>query len=376
MSFNIPTLAQLCERARSAFRSNLRGTDAWLPFNNVYVSAKVIAGAVYEVFGFADYIAQQKFALTADSEHLELHGQELGLARKEARPAQFVVDVTTDAAAAIEAGAICERSDGLRYRATAVAAIGGAGTLTVPVTAVDDGSAPNMLTGTSVEWVSGVSGSITASSIASIAALGTDAEPDGPKFSTDLATYRGRILFRKRNPPHSGAPADYVTWCGEIAGVTRTFVERRWDGAGTVRVFPLMDGLFDHGIPDGDALDRVRDYIEAVAPATAIVTIAAPTAVPVDLTIASLSPDTPAMREAVLSALRETFRRMSRVAGSDTTISSMPYLAYPTSFSRSWLWQAIANATGEERHIITLPEADIALTVGQMAVLGDVTFEP
>lgn len=376
MAYNIPTLSQLCERARSAFRANLRGSDAWLPFNNVYVSAKVIAGAVYEVFGFADYIAQQKFALTADAEHLELHGQELGLSRKSARPAEFVIDVTTASAASIEAGAICERSDGLRYRATAVAAIGGAGSMDVPVTAVDDGSAPNMLTGTAVEWVSGASGGIVASEVDTIVALGADAEPIGEKFSSDLATYRGRILFRKRNPPHAGAPADYVTWCGEIAGVTRTFVERRWAGAGTVRVFPLMDGLFSNGIPDDAAIARVAAYVDTVAPATATVTIAAPLAVPVDITISGISPDTSAVREAVLAELRAAFARQSRVAGNDINAPDMPYLAYPTSFSRSWIWQAVANATGEERHAITVPAVDPALSSGEIATLGAVTFDP
>jgi uncharacterized phage protein gp47/JayE len=52
----------------------------------------------------------------------------------------------------------------------------------------------------------------------------------------------------------------------------------------------------------------------------------------------------------------------------------MPYLATPVSFSRSWAWQAVANASGEERHEIVAPPADVTLLPGEMPVLGTVTF--
>jgi len=47
---------------------------------------------------------------------------------------------------------------------------------------------------------------------------------DGEPYTTDLANFRGRILFRKRNPPFGGSPADYVQWCTNVIGVTRVFV--------------------------------------------------------------------------------------------------------------------------------------------------------
>jgi hypothetical protein len=60
--FDFPTLKGLMERSRQSFRANLKGSDAWVWPNNVYVSAKVIAGSVWEVFGFAAYIEKQIFA--------------------------------------------------------------------------------------------------------------------------------------------------------------------------------------------------------------------------------------------------------------------------------------------------------------------------
>lgn len=374
MGFHISTLADLTKRARESFRANIPGSDAWLWPNNVYASAKVIAGAVYEVFGFADYIAKQKFALTADSEHLDLHGQEIGLARKPAQPASGSIVLATDGDCAVAVSALFSRLDGVQYRATAAVSRTGAGDLSVPVVAMADGAASNALAGTELQIVSGVTGDATAEVGDDGVAGGADVEPDGAPFSSDLATFRGRILFRKRNPPHGGAPADYVTWCGEVSGVSRVFVERRWNGPGTVRVFPLMDSLFDHGIPDAGALDRVQDYIESVAPASAIVTVAAPSPVAVDVIIQGLSPDTTSVREAIVAELRAAFRRQSRVAGGDQELPELPYLAHPASFSRSWIVQAIANATGEERHVVLAPSADTALSVGQIAVLGVVSF--
>jgi hypothetical protein len=52
----------------------------------------------------------------------------------------------------------------------------------------------------------------------------------------------------------------------------------------------------------------------------------------------------------------------------------MPFLAYPTSFSLSWISQAIANATGELRHDLVAPVADQALSAGQIATLGNIAF--
>ncbi|MCW5690283.1 MAG: hypothetical protein KIT76_17200, partial [Pseudolabrys sp.] len=100
----------------------------------------------------------------------------------------------------------------------------------------------------------------------------------------------------------------------------------------------------------------------------------APTAVPVDIEIAGLSPDNTAVREAVLVSLRDMFRRQSRVSGSNAEIGGMPYLATPASFSRSWIWQAVANASGEDRHAVTQPTDDVDLDSGEIAVMGSVTF--
>jgi uncharacterized phage protein gp47/JayE len=244
------------------------------------------------------------------------------------------------------------------------------------VVAATDGAAGNTADGTTLAIISGVTTTSTTAPTCAVdgngIALGADVE--------DIESYRARILFRKRNPPHGGSAADYVFWAGQVSGRVvfldrpTVYVERLWQGPGTVRVFPLMYDLYSDGIPLAGDVVRVQDHIETVRPAGAKVTVAAPVAVPVNITISGLEPNTTDVQDAVTAELRDTFIRLSRVAGIDSNFGSMPYLAYPTSFSLSWIWQAVANATGEQRHKIISPAADIALFPGQMATLGTVSF--
>lgn len=372
--FAIPTLKDLVQRSRTSFRVNLPGSDAWIWPNNINPTAKVIGGLTHMVFGFADYIQRQKFAITADLENLILHGEEVGITQKPSAPARGFIDITVPSAASVDTDAVFNRADGVQYIALAGGAIATAGTLSVEVVAAAEGKNTNAEVGTPIEIVSGFTGDDSSTAVVGSngITLGTDVE--------DVESFRARILFRKRNPPHGGAPADYVMWAGQVAGVSfdldrpTVFVERLWSGPGTVRVFPLMFDLYDDGIPQAADVQRVSDFLASVAPAGASVTVQAPVAVPTSVTIQGLTPDRTDVREAVLTELRGTFRRLSRVAGIDAEIGGLPYLAYPTSFSRSWIWQAVANATGEERHAILAPSADIALFPGQMATLGDVSF--
>jgi uncharacterized phage protein gp47/JayE len=368
--FAIPSLRESVERARQAFRSNLPGSDAWIWPNNINPTAKVFGGIEHLLFGFADYVQRQKFALTADSENLDLHGEEFGLARRPAAPAAGKVDIVTTAALVVAAGAIFRRADGAEYFATIGGSTPTPGTLTVDVVAATDGKASNAIAASPLSIESGVTGAGQDSATASVAAAGilggVDVEDD--------ETFRARILFRKRNPPHGGSAADYVIWASEVSGVTRVFVERLYSGAGTVRVFPLMDDLYVDGIPQPSDIERVAAHLETVQPAGALVTVAAPLAVPVPISIGGLQPYTTDVQEAIRSELRAAFRLNSRVAGIDSSISSMPYLASPTSFSRSWIWQAIANASGEMRHRVDAPANDVALGSMQIATLGNVSF--
>jgi hypothetical protein len=76
----------------------------------------------------------------------------------------------------------------------------------------------------------------------------------------------------------------------------------------------------------------------------------------------------------VAQELAAAFRRLSAVAGNDSGVGGMPFLAVPFSFAQIWIEQAIANATGVSRATLSSPGGDVALAAGQIATLGTVSF--
>lgn len=366
MPFAIPSLRDLVERARQSFRANLPGTDAWLWPNNIGPSAKVMAGLTHEVFGYADYIARQKFALTADGPNLDMHGSELGLSRRSAAPASGTVTFTASTALTVAPGAILSRSDDVTYRVSSGGSIAGPGTLALSVTSELSTKATIAVAGTPLVALSGVTGTATIAVAAGGLVGGSDVEDD--------ESFRARILFRKRNPPQGGSAADYVMWATEVPGVTRVFVERLWQGPGTVRVFPVFDDDYPGGVAPPARISEVAAHLQGLRPAGASLSVLAPVAAPINVTVSGLVPNTGMVQEAVRAEMLSMFRRLGRVAGLDTPSPSMPYLATPLSFSRSWLWQSAANAAGEQAHIIAAPATDVVIPAGSIPVLGTVSF--
>lgn len=378
--FNIPTLDSLVARARGAFRAYLPGSDAWLWPNNIYPAAKLIGGMMSELFGFADKIARQKFAITADGPYLDLHGAEIGLGRQQPTPSAGDVTVTVADAYQVAFGAVFQRSDGVQFTATAAVASAIAGALTVPVQSAVNGSATVTIAGAPLTILSGVTdvnGDAAATAVVGTGGLigGNDVEKDGAKLNPPPGTYRYRILFRKRNPPQGGAAADYVSWAQAAnANVTRVYVERLWAGFGTVRVSILMDALYANGIPQSADIAQIANFISAQQPSGAIVSVVAPTPVAVNVTVHGLTPSTPATQSAVQAELAAAFLRLSQVAGIDVANPAMPYLAAPFTFAQQWLQQAVDNATGVQRGSVSSPSSDTTLTPGQIATLGTVAF--
>lgn len=366
MSFSIPSLQDLVERTRSAFRTYLPGSDAWVWPNNINPTAKVIGGAMYELHQRLAFVERQKFASTAEGEWLDRHAFEIGLSRNPAAKATGTVTFTATGALTVAPGAVLARTDGVQFVTTLGGTLTIAGTLSLPVVAVVAGKAGVTAAGTPLSIVSNVVGTATIAVDASGLVGGADDEGD-----EDL---RARILFRKRFPPHGGAAPDYVEWVTAIPGVTRVYVERTWNGAGTVRVFPITDGATANGIPSGPMIATVKSYLEPLVPGGASLTVVAPVAQPIDIIVSDLSPSSVEVREAVKAEIADTFRRLGRVAGNDTEHPAMPFLATPSTFSISWIWQAIANATGEQRHKLILPNADTVVASGSMPVPGSITF--
>ncbi|MFZ4807461.1 MAG: baseplate J/gp47 family protein [Hyphomicrobiaceae bacterium] len=359
MPFKMPTLQDLAQRTANAFRANLKGSDARLWPNNVAVSAKVIAGAVWEPFAFLEYISQQALAQSAEGRWLDRHAAEFGMARLTPTYAQGSALISGDNSIAVPAGIILQRADGVQYEVTAGGLTDGDGEVTLPVRCLTPGRTGNAVAGVSLVLTAPLS-RINGNAEVSTAGVGLGADLEGDE------SLRARILHRKRMPPHGGAAHDYVAWAREINGVTRVAVDpvTSTNNRTTVGVWFLMDDLYVNGIPQPADVEVLRAYIDRVRPAGALVDVAAPTPVAVNMTIAGLMPSSVAVRDAVLLELRDLFRRAVRIS-----TSTDPYI-----LRRSKLIEAISIAAGEDYHTLTTPNSDVTFATGHLPVLGTVTF--
>lgn len=358
MAFHIPPVKEMVQRARNAFRAETPGTDAWIWPNNIYVSAKVIGGAVWSIFGRLKWMDRQRFAMTATGYELDRHGLEYGIGRKAASYAQGKIIVASETwPKNYPVGTTFTRSDGAVFTSTKAAEVGQWSlTASIPVVANVPGKSGNTIYG--APMTCSVSGTSAAYVDEVGIGQGADRETDGQ--------LRVRILARKRYPPHGGAASDYIQWGLSLAGVTRVFVKGNAFGKGTVGVWFLMDDTYVAGIPLEADVIAMQDFIDTVAPVTATVIVQAPIADCVDITIRNLSPDTQATREAVAAELQTLFRK--------TTSVSLP--GEPFTLYQSHIWQAVGNATGERHHEIIAPAADVTFLPGTMPCLRSVIFQP
>lgn len=359
MPFDVPTLKGLAERTARSFRANLMGSDAFLWPNNLAVSAKVIAGAVWEAFSFLDYIQRHILVHTStDPWWVERHAAEYGMARLPATYAVGSALISGDSDVAVPAGIVLQRADGLQYEVTQGGQTNNGGEAEVAVRALTAGKAGNAAPGVGLAMTVPMSRLNTAAEVAT-AGIGAGADTEGTE------SLRERVLFRKRMPPHGGAAHDYVAWAREINGVTRVFVDpvTSTNGRNSVGIWFLMDATYPNGIPQASDVAGVSAYIDTVRPAGAILAIAAPVAAAIDIGIDNLSPDTVAVRNAIHAELADLFRR-----------SAVSTLTSPLTLYRSQITEAIAIATGEQHHVLTSPATDVALPAGHVPVLGTVSF--
>lgn len=355
MAFNRPTLPQLIERIASDIESRMAGTDPRLRRAVLGVLARTLAGAAHGLHGHLDWLAKQVIPDTAEAEILDRWASWWGVSRKAAAAATGEVTFTGNEGATIPAGTSIQRSDGIEYTTDAEGTITG-GTATVAVTAASAGQDTSAAAGVSLSLVSPVAGVQSAATVAAGGLTG------GADEETDAAL-RERLRSRVQNPPHGGSEADYEAWALEVEGVTRVWAFPQWTGDGTVGLFFVRDDDADF-IPDAAEVAAVQDYVDALRPVTAALTCYAPTAVAVDMTI-QLSPNTASVQAAVQAELEDLLRREAGVedgAGSGTVLLSH-------------IREAISRAEGETDHVLVSPAADVTLSAGEIATLGNLTFQ-
>lgn len=339
--------------------SSLSPADQDLARSNTKAFSFVLGMGLHSVLRYLrDFIAPQAIPIKSTGEFLEGWLATYGMARKVASSASGSVTGTGVAATLLTAGTIMQTTDGRQYAVAADVAVAVGGTVTGTVTALVAGGAGNLTGGTSLTLVSAAAG---------IDAVFTVAMPNGITGGADPETdtqAKYRLQQRLSNEPMGGSPADYARWALQVAGITRAWGVRNPSGATTAGVIIMADGNASPGLPTTGQQQLVLDYIrdpKRGPPDELFVII--PTAVAINVTL-NVSPDTAAIRAAVVLALQDLFFREAVPGG------SIPH---------SHLKEVISAVIGEYNHTISAP----ALTEGGMftvgtynslLVLGTVTF--
>lgn len=353
--FTTPTLEEAVQRARARLRADLPGTDAAVWPNTQGVTAKVLGGESFELYEFIKWVSKQKFATTADGDMLDAIGEQYALNRRPATVARGVLEITGQAGATIDAGTVFVRSDGAEYTSDAVLILSAAGIGRVAIAAAETGPGSNTVPAAEM-----------ATTEASIAVATVDADGIGGGADIeDHESYRARILFRLRNPPHGGAAHDYIAWAMAVPGITRAWVAPGALGVGTVSLWVMADANgTPYGVPMGSELEAVRAYLDDVRPVTTAQTVVvAPVIVPVTVEVGGLPALSTTAQRRVITELRDTFRRSCRV--------SLP--TDPFTLKEGQLWAAISRATGSLDHTIISP-VDTLMASGRLPALEEVVY--
>jgi uncharacterized phage protein gp47/JayE len=353
MPFARPSLDELRLRVRQDLMNRLPGTDAMLRWNNLRVIADVEAGTVHMLYGRLVWSFQQLFPDTAEGPFLDRWASIWGVPRRPATQAFGPAQFTANAGTSYPEGYIVQRVDGTQF-AIMAAAFEVTGIIDVMIQAVLPGAAGNTEPGaelTAVNTITGVNphGYVQGGGLVG----GADLESD--------ELLRERLLLRIQSPPHGGTATDYIQWMMEVPGVTRAWCYPLELGPGTVVGRFMMDGAraSAQGIPEPGDVALVQAHIDTVKPVTAVVTIEAPVPLPVDITIGGLEDDTPDTRTAIQAELLDFFVRTAE-----------PGLeVYP-----SQIVGAINTAPGVKRFRLLDPLISIVPQVGEIAILGTLTF--
>lgn len=349
MAYARPTLTELIDRVISDISSRVIGVDgAVLRRSLLGVLGRAEAGAVHMLYGYIDWASKQCFPDTAEKEYLERWARIWGITRKTAGYAVGSVLMTGTLGRSVDAGTILQRQDGEQYQVLETAKFTSQ-TATISVRAVAAGSNGNAVIATPLFLLSPIAGVQTVASASTALAAGADVEKD--------ARLLARLLERIQAPPQGGAESDYELWALEVSGVTRAWVYPLQQGLGTVTVLFVCDDEANI-IPTPAKVAEVQAHINAKAPVTAEVFVAAPIGDPLNSTV-KISPNSSAVQAAVRAELSDLVVRDSK-PGSPILLSRIR--------------EAVSLAAGEENNQVVTPTADVPHATGHMAIMGTITF--
>lgn len=349
----IPTLPEIASRIEADILASTN-ENASLRFSILNTLAKTLTGAIYEMYGYVDWIADQTNVLSCANTQLDTYGKIWGIERVPASKAIGVITLTGVINSVIPKGSLLRSvMYGMQYQITEDITLTSS-PLNVVAEAIEYGSQSNLFNFEILEFTTPIPGVDILCQIVSM---------DGGLSAETDEQYRSRILNRIKQPPHGGNAADYLTWCYENSEVTRAWVNPLKYGEGTVRLLLMMDKKYEDGIPLPVDLSAVDTYISTRKPVCAHVYVEAPIPEVVDIDIVNIETSVTnhtILQDAIISELKDMFQTKA-IPGRPLHIA--------------WIYEAVSIATGEQSHQIVSPSSTLYPSADNVVfTLGNVTF--
>jgi len=358
----IPTLQELKDQAISDIENRVGRSAPLLPISVWEIIATMIAGVVYGLYKYSEWVRRQIFVESADEDALLSKGLEYGLEPNPATLFIFTGTATGTNGSNILAGNILT-ADGVTY-VTTVDAVIALGVATLQLQATAPGASGNLNIADVLEFATPIAGVNRQVTVASVIQSGADSE--------SLEDFRRRVTFRQQLPPQGGAVPDYVAWATEVSGIAEAFPFRV--APNFINVYPLTDDPNPlNRIPNSTKLTEVQNYLNDPIrkPMSDNVSALAFTEVTVDVEISDLVPNEALLRQQIEDQIESyCFSRRPRLFPLEVDAPNLVSTSDITT---------LANLLGAKSLTVTLevdaaPEISYQLTNSQLAKLGTVTF--
>lgn len=260
MAFEIKTQDRVLQELKNAYENLYGGSLS--DVSGTFVGDNLAANAVEfeKAYIEMNLMMEAAFAETSWGEYLTMRAAEHGIDRKDAVQAQGTVTVTGNGV--VPVGSLFATESGTTFEAVKTVTIEKSGD--VPVRAVDAGTSGNVAAKTITKIP------VTISGISSV--INNNATYDGYNAESDESLLN-RLYLHVRNPITSGNANHYREWALSVGGVGTAKVVPLWNGNGTVKVI-ITD--IDYNQASDTLIKTVSDYINAVCPIGATVTVVTP----------------------------------------------------------------------------------------------------
>ncbi|NCE64671.1 baseplate J/gp47 family protein [Pseudoflavonifractor sp. 524-17] len=335
-------LADLCERTGT----QISGTS------EMAVRLYAVAAQIHALYVQGEWVARQCFPQTAQGEYLDRHAALRGLSRRGAARAQgtlcFLVDGASGSDLAVPLGTVCMTAGQMRFVTTQAGVLrAGTTSVTVPAEAAEPGEAGNVPAETVLTMAVAPVGIRRCSNPAPFLG-GMDEEED--------EALRQRVLETFRRMPNGANAAFYEQGAMSFEQVAAAQVIPRPRGKGSVDV--VVSTL--DGVPDQNLLAQLEEYFQARREIAVDVKVKAPVPRTVDLTI-KVRPAEGYTQAEAQQAVRRAVEGWfdGRRLGKSVLRAEVSSLVFGQ--------EEVGNCA------VTAPAGDMALAVGELPRLGQLT---